>query len=68
MNEEDAVLYLYLATSGNVVQVPEGEEVIDDGGPEIRVVDADGRVLVIFKRESVGLFSRRPIQPSCAKS
>jgi hypothetical protein len=33
----------------------------DEGQPEIRVLDEAGRVLVVFRREDVSLYSRKPL-------
>jgi hypothetical protein len=56
------LFFFYLTLTGGVVAVPEAHSVVDDEGqPEIRVLDEAGRVLVVFRREDVSLYSRKPL-------
>jgi hypothetical protein len=56
------LFFFYLAQTGGVVAVPEAHSVVDDESqPEIRVLDVAGRVLVVFRREDVSLYSRKPL-------
>jgi hypothetical protein len=60
------LLYIYQAVSGGEIVIPDGETVEDiEGENVIRVLDKLGRVLVVFQRADVSLYSHHPLPAQC---
>jgi hypothetical protein len=58
------LLYVYLAMTGGVVVFPQGDAVIDEEGKsDIHIVDKEGRVLAVFQRPDVSIYSHELIRP-----
>ena len=63
--EGSRLFYFYLAMTGGVVVIPEGKAVVDtEGQSEIRVLDSAGRVLVVFNRPDVSMYTQKPLDAS----
>jgi hypothetical protein len=60
------VLYVYMAVTAAEVAFPSGESIEDvEGSPEIRLLDANRRIIAVFQRSDVSLYSRHPLPRSC---
>jgi hypothetical protein len=57
------VLYLYLTQTGAEVVFPDGQTLVEvEDDPVVRVLDVRKRVLAVFHKADVSLFSSKPLK------